>query len=636
MTVFQNDQIDNLARDLQAENHLDDPRNPERSPADPNLESADDIAFPYDDETEADPETPEAQTPTFAAGKSGIFKIDEDGSETRLCNTDIRIVRSRLINDGLEERRVLEMEAEVGGQKVSFEVDARNFGKVSQWTLEKLGSSVVVFKSDKDAARAIQVLSGRPPVETVCRFVGPYAMDGKWVFLFPGRSIDANGWRADVKAEPSEPLAGIELLLPETTAERNAGIVHTLNLMNDFPAEVIVPCLGAVFRAPLGDVRASLLMSGATGNFKSTIAGIMMSFYGRRFRFDTLPLSFAGTANFMRSIAFEANGIISVFDECTPTQRGSRVELQEKLEAIVRSTANNAERGRVGCDGAILKSHYPRTLPVITSEGIDAIPSLWARMLDVPVSLDNNSLPVIQKTEALGHQGAFCTAMGAYVQWILKQYATLDASREERLQTLSSMMPTYGHARTARLCAEFLYGLETLLAFAMDCQAIDDARKEALWNRSLEAMKALYRHQSIHTAASDPIEQLFTTLRQGLATQKFHLTTSKGRMPRNSGVYGWASGTPKGEWIGAIDEEGIYILLDSFRAILARCGGLGMEPPSERAVLQSLNEKGYLVKTRLHCDKGGYMIQKHLRGTQVSVLHLRPDCLDDDALELAA
>ena len=42
------------------------------------------------------------------------------------------------------------------------------------------------------------------------------------------------------------------------------------------------------------------------------------------------------------------------------------------------------------------------------------------------------------------------------------------------------------------------------------------------------------------------------------------------------------------------------------------------------------------MKTRLHCDKGGYMIQKHLRGTQVSVLHLRPDCLDDDALELAA
>jgi len=86
--------------------------------------------------------------------ENGHFKT------TAVANFHARIVRDVLVNDGHEEKREFGVEAELGGQRITFAVSAAEFSRMG-WVLSKLGPQAIIYPGQQQHARAaIQWLSG--------------------------------------------------------------------------------------------------------------------------------------------------------------------------------------------------------------------------------------------------------------------------------------------------------------------------------------------------------------------------------------------------------------------------------------------------------------------------------------------
>jgi hypothetical protein len=77
-----------------------------------------------------------------------------------------RIVRDPVLDNDSEQGREFDVEAEWGGQRLSFRVSAAEFGLMS-WMLNQLGPQAIVYPGQQQHARAaIQCLSGAIRQET--------------------------------------------------------------------------------------------------------------------------------------------------------------------------------------------------------------------------------------------------------------------------------------------------------------------------------------------------------------------------------------------------------------------------------------------------------------------------------------
>ena len=86
--------------------------------------------------------------------RDGALKI------TTVTNFSARIVGDLILDDDADPRRHFEVEAEVGGQKISFVLPSAEFGRMG-WVLRQLGPQAVIYPGQQQHARvAIQQLSG--------------------------------------------------------------------------------------------------------------------------------------------------------------------------------------------------------------------------------------------------------------------------------------------------------------------------------------------------------------------------------------------------------------------------------------------------------------------------------------------
>jgi hypothetical protein len=134
---------------------------------------------------EAAPPVPYRRTPYGLV----MEKPTKDGPvDVPLTNFSARIVGDAIEDDGAEQRRSFEIEAELRGRRSSFSVPAERYIGMG-WPPEHLGAAAIVYPGfgTKDHARAaIQMLSGDVPLRHRYAHIGWREIGGRWMYLHAG------------------------------------------------------------------------------------------------------------------------------------------------------------------------------------------------------------------------------------------------------------------------------------------------------------------------------------------------------------------------------------------------------------------------------------------------------------------
>ena len=263
------------------------------------------------DDEEAAPGIPYRQTPYGLV----LEKPTKDGLvDVPLTNFSARIVGDVVEDDGAEQRRSFEIEAELRGSGSSFSVPAERFS-VMAWPSEHLGASAIVYPGfgTKDHARAaIQMVSGDVPLRRLYAHTGWRRIGEEWAYLHAGGPIGSEGPLTGVEVSLGDGRLGDYLLpAPPSGDDLVRAVCASLRFLELAPLPITVPLLAAAYRAPLGEaapVDLSLALVGPTGTQKTELTAMAQAHYGAAFDGRCLPANWTSTENALEKLAFAGEG----------------------------------------------------------------------------------------------------------------------------------------------------------------------------------------------------------------------------------------------------------------------------------------------------------------------------------------
>jgi hypothetical protein len=279
--------------------------------------------------------------------RSGVTSYERRGTEmvrcerldngrrkvTAVANFTARIVGDLVLDDEAELRREFAVEAELGGQRISFSVSAAEFGRMG-WVLNKLGPQAILYPGQQQHARAaIQWLSGAIRQERIFTHLGWRRQDPDWVYLQAGGAVGAQGLRCDVRVQLPAALEHYRMPPPADHHARVSAIRASLSFLSLAPDRISCPLLAAVYRAALGKVDFSLFHAGASGVFKTALAALCQQHFGSAMDAQALPAHFGSTAYALETLAFTAKDALLVVDDFVPTGGSAMVSCRARPNA---------------------------------------------------------------------------------------------------------------------------------------------------------------------------------------------------------------------------------------------------------------------------------------------------------------
>ena len=148
----------------------------------------------------------------FKSAPEGMYRVQGRGekvSQTQLSNYRASIKTSITLDDGVETKRELEIEAELIGRRSQFTISAAQFATMD-WPIEKLGPCAITFPNQKDYARtAIQSFSMEAEESRIYTHTGWRNVDGGWVFLHADGAIGSAGPAPGIRVALGGPMGAI-------------------------------------------------------------------------------------------------------------------------------------------------------------------------------------------------------------------------------------------------------------------------------------------------------------------------------------------------------------------------------------------------------------------------------------------
>jgi hypothetical protein len=477
-------------------------------------------------------------------------------------NWGARIVSDILLDDGLEQKRLFEIEGFIQGETRRFRLTPSRFEEMA-WPLEELGPRAITMPGAgvKDHVRAaIQCVSSQIATRKEYAHTGWARHNGKWVFLHAKGAIGAesvdrvatcsNGRPATISSDPNDlvasgpvgpvstsrvdrvwanlptELAAFSLPPPPTDTEIVANRIHmALWLLEAADERITFPLLSFVFRAVITSTNFSLHLVGATGTLKTSLATIIQQFLGKGLDAEHLVGNWQGTANSLESLAFHLKDMVLLIDDFSPT--GSRSDIQRShrdAERLLRAKGNAGGRSRCLPDGSYKAPRSPRAAILITGEDIPEGHSLRARMLTIEVREGDVRPEELAKCQRLASLGRFAECLSAFIQWLSPRYdETLEYLRLERDEWKTHSIPSSSHRRTYNAIKDLEFGFHRFLDFAREFNALNDARYDELAERLWGVLQTVGLGQEQHHQFANPVEQFEYLLSALFASKRVHV-----------------------------------------------------------------------------------------------------------------
>jgi hypothetical protein len=324
------------------------------------------------------------------------------------------------VDDGAAEH-IMRLELRRAGQVVTIDVPSELFGDTNalqRFIAAKAGGLFTVEAGmHRHLVRAILALSGEPNRKTTFRFLGWTEMDGKWSYVSPQVSINADGCLA------LAPEVELETRLRDyrlQSVDWEHAITAFQSVISVFP-KPLAPALLAFSLLPLvqrffpaAAMKPALHLVGTSGSGKSEIAALMTSFYGE-FTRDTPPAQWGDTVNTVEALGYTLADALYWVDDYKTCYADERT-----FTRFLQSYSRGMGRGRLTCEAKLRQERPCRGLLLSTGETtIEGEASILARMLVLEVPPWERRDPggkMLARAEAVRRDLPAFTA--AFIQWL--------------------------------------------------------------------------------------------------------------------------------------------------------------------------------------------------------------------------
>lgn len=524
------------------------------------------------------------------AGKNGSF-------ERLLCNFVPWITAEITLDDGAETTTWIRMRGihESGRPLPEIELSAAELAGFN-WLAQRWGMDCIleVGKTVKDCVRhAIQTTAAGAEKKTVYAVTGWKNINGKWMYLMPGdEEITVNlpdkmsGYVMERKCDPLDIQTAASLLWQSVA-----------------PEEIMLPLLSFTFLSPLNhflkaagcEPKFVLFLSGKTGSRKSTLAALMLSFFGK-FTASELPLSFRDTANSILHNAFSLKDVLICIDDLHPSSRQEEQKMNGTAQAVMRAYGDRTGKGRLRADSTPMESRPPQGNAIITAEfAPDIGESGTARYFALELKekdVDLETLTAFQKEAA---NGTLQRCMFAYTEWLRESFLFSDESVQKFQKYLHSRFLFYRdsfrsngihcHGRVPETVAHLQIGMEFLLRFLYErgsfaedwCNEIAERFQQILYQLAAKQAESIDEDKPTHVF----IRKLFSLLESNQA----HL------LDRNV-----VNELGFGTCIGYQDDEFLYLYNEVAHKLVRKfCEEQGENfSVSSKSLLKALAEEGLI------------------------------------------
>ena len=523
-------------------------------------------------------------------GKNGIVK-------RKLCNLAPEIVCEVTLDDGAVTTTYVRLRGvhESGRALSEIEILAADLASFN-WMAERWGMDCIleVGKTVKDCVRhAIQTTAAHAEKKTVYAVTGWKKIGEEWYYLMPGDdnyTVDLYGKLQGYGLERKNDLLDIQ-----TAA--------CLLRMMPVPEEIMYPLLAFTFLSPLNhflkeagcEPKFVLLLSGKTGSRKSTLAALMLSFFGK-FTASELPLSFRDTANSILHNAFALKDVLTCIDDLHPSSRMEEQKMNGTAQAIMRAYGDRTGKGRLRSDSTLMESRPPQGNAIITAEfAPDIGESGTARYFALELKesdVDLQNLTAYQKEAA---RGTLQRCMYAYTQWIRETFLYSDEAKQEWVRFLNSYFLSCReefrksgircHGRVPEAVAHLQIGMDFFLLFLKEKEVMDEESNTEIQQRFKEILYRLAGRQAESIDQDKPTHKFIRKIYALLEGNLAHL------QDRNA-----VNELGFGACIGYQDAEFLYLQSEqAYRLVRKFCEDQGENfSCSHKSLLKALAEEGLI------------------------------------------
>jgi hypothetical protein len=570
----------------------------------------------------------------------------QDGTKpVRLTNFVARIISETTLDDGVEERKLFRLLAELGERRFEFEIPAQEFEDL-RWPTTHVGAGATLFpvaNVERHVRAAIQTDSGVTAARRRVHVHTGWIRHGEAnIFLHAGGAIGAQGPVEGLEVRLDPGLSGFELPPPADRSALPRYVAAALAFLAVGPARLTVALFAAVWRVLIADCDFSIHLTGGSGVFKTAIAAIVQQFFGARLDARNLPGSWSSTPNAIEALAFAAKDVILVLDDFAPSGGpGATSRLHQAADRVFRGQGNRSGRGRCGPDGSLRTTRAPRGVIVSTGEDIPRGASLRARFLTEEVGPGDIDVERLSAAQAHASAGDFAQVTAAFVRWLAPR---LDAVRARLPERVAALRETFGregrHRRVPALAADLFIGVETFVEFCRDEGFLSHEAGTALLSRSRAALSEAVTAQEREQKAADPARRFLVLLRSAITSGSAYLTTDKGQMPESPEAWGWhvvsveeapdgerTRWMPQGVHVGWVCGGDVYLETEAAMKGAQAVGNATGDPISLLAptLAKRLRDAGLLAST----DPDGVHIEvrRRLSGSRKRVLHLAAETM---------
>lgn len=366
------------------------------------------------------------------------------------------------------------------------------------WVLENWGFAANIsapIHTKKDHLRGIICTLGSKIAQkrTVYTHTGWRKIGGKYCFLYHSGAIGNN----KVSVELDYKLQPYNMGCKGVSFEK--ATLAFLRLFEISSEKVMFPLIAIAFLSPLNEFLRQvgyepaflLYLLGRTQTKKSTIAALILSFFGR-FTSSTLPSSFKDTENAIEKKGHSLKDVPTVIDDFHPVSHYKEKQNMDKIaQSLSRGYGDRAGKDRMQADTSIRQGFAPRGNAIITGEDFPAIgQSGSARNFivellanDVPASDD---LDFVQEQASMGVLAKF---MEQYILWLIPQATSLPVQLKGKFLELRHRAikeKIVGFGRTGDIVAWLQIGMESMIDFCISqkiyTKDIGENKKEEAWN----------------------------------------------------------------------------------------------------------------------------------------------------------
>ena len=438
--------------------------------------------------------------------------------ERKLCNFAPWIVSEITLNDGVETTTWIRLRGkhQSGRTLPEIEIPAAELSGF-QWLAKHWGMDCIleVGQSVKDALRyAIQTTAEQAEKQTVFTVTGWRKLDGEYHFLMPGDERHTvtlpgkmHGYTMARECSPADIRIAAELLQSKLA-----------------PEEILWSLIAFAFLTPLNhflklagcEPKFVLFLEGKTGSRKSTLAALMLSFFGK-FTASELPLSFRDTANSILHHTFALKDVLTCIDDYHPSGRQEEQKLTATAQSIMRAYGDRTGKGRLRADASPMESRPPQGNAIVTAEfPPDIGESGTARYLSLELKGSDVNLQVLSSFQREAADSSLQRCMYGYLRWLKERFLSDPDTEQEFISMLQSWFRQRRdrfqisgircHGRVPETVAWLQLGMDMFLRFlneqgictADECKDVQEHFRQILYRLAQKQAQSIEEDKPTH------------------------------------------------------------------------------------------------------------------------------------------